>query len=378
MKKVIIATALSAVASAHLFAADSIEGAFAAGKTTGEISAFYNSTDNKTGDDSSIAIGSLNLLYSTDSYHGLKANVGMRTNMLINEKNDADYDNDADKVVVNVANLEYSRGIGTLIAGRQSIALEWIGDYHNAVVGVLSANGMTLTAGYTDSKAVTDPDAPLAKFSDIGEDGAYVVDAVYDLGHAKVNAYYMTADTVYNADGALVNGFSAVGGKIEGSAMGINVVAKYAQTKEDVVDTPDGDIMAFEAGYSTDAFGVKAGYIATDKSGGIGSLAALGDNINLFDTGNAVYGTDAKTYYVGANTSVAGFDLGALYGSTKYDSYTNTAGDTFTNGTEKELNLTVGKELAKNFKATVLYADISAESSADDSSYISAQLTYSF
>ena len=129
MKKVIIATALSVVASAHLFAADSIEGAFAAGKTTGEISAFYNSTDNKT-DDTSVTIGSLNLLYSTDAYHGLKANVGMRTNMLINEKNDADYDNDADKVVVNVANLEYSRGIGTLIAGRQAIGLEWIGDYH--------------------------------------------------------------------------------------------------------------------------------------------------------------------------------------------------------------------------------------------------------
>ena len=374
MKKVIIATALSVVASAHLFAADSIEGAFAAGKTTGEISAFYNSTDNKT-DDTSVTIGSLNLLYSTDSFHGLKANVGMRTNMLINEKNDADYDNDADKVVVNVANLEYSRGIGTLIAGRQAIGLEWIGDYHNAVVGVLSTNGLTLVAGYTDSKAITDPDAPLAKFSDIGEDGAYVVDAVYDIaGHAKVNAYYMTADTVYNSDGDLLKGFSAVGGKIEGSAMGINVVAKYAQTKEDAVDTPDGDIMAFEAGYSTDAFGVKAGYIATDKTGGIGSLAALGDNINPLDTGNAVYGTDAKTYYVGANASVAGFDLGALYGSTKYDSYEGVT----TAGTEKELNLTIGKELAKNFNASILYADISAEDSASDSSYISAQLTYSF
>lgn len=295
--------------------------------------------------------------------------------MLINEKNDADYDNEADKVVVNVANLEYSRGIGTLIAGRQAIGLEWIGDYHNAVVGVLSTNGLTLTAGYTDSKAVTDPDAPLAKFSDIGEDGAYVVDAVYDIaGHAKVNAYYMTADTVYNSDGDLLKGFSAVGGKIEGSAMGINLVAKYAQTKEDAVGTPDGDIMAFEAGYSTDAFGVKAGYIATDKTGGIGSLAALGDNINPLDTGNAVYGTDAKTYYVGANASVAGFDLGALYGSTKYDSYEGVT----TAGTEKELNLTIGKELAKNFNASILYADISAEDSASDSSYISAQLTYSF
>ncbi len=366
MKKVIIATALSVVASAHLFAADSIEGAFAAGKTTGEISVFTNSTTNSGSTaDTGFTIGSLNLLYSTDSFHGLKANVGMRTTMLIDEKDDGNYD-DSEKAVLNVANLEYSRGIGTLIAGRQEIGLEWIGDYHNAVVGVLSTNGLTLIAGYTESKAVTNSDEPLTKFSKFnGEDGAYVVDATYDIaGHAKVNAYYMDAPDL----------FSAVGGKIEGSAMGINVVAKYAQTKEDAVDTPDGDIMAFEAGYSTDAFGVKAGYIATDKTGGIGSLAALGDNINPLDTGNAVYGTDAKTYYVGANASVAGFDLGALYGSTKYDSYEGVT----TAGTEKELNLTIGKELAKNFNASILYADISAEDSASDSSYISAQLTYSF
>lgn len=360
MKK-LATIALSLVAASTILTADSIEGAFAKGKTTGEISIFSNSTNNSGNiADTAFTVGSLNLLYSTDSFYGLKANVGMRTNMLIDEKDDGFYD-DSTNAVVNVANLEYSRGIGTLILGRQAIDLEWIGDYHNAVVGVLSSNGLTLVAGYTESKAVTKADASLEKYSKFnGDDGAYVVDATYDIaGHAKVNGYYMDAPNL----------FSAVGGKIEGSAMGINLVAKYAQTKEDTVGNSDGDIMAFEAGYSTDDYGLKAGYIATDKTGGIGSLTALGDNINPLDTGNAVYKTDAKTYYVGANASVAGFALGTLYGSTEYDT---------ANKNEKELNLTIGKELTKNFNASILYADIDAEDNASDNNYISATISYSF
>ena len=371
MKKVIIATALSVVASAHLFASDSVEGAFAAGKTTGDISLYTISTNNSGSADTAYTTGSVGIKYSTDSYLGLKANIGMRTTGVIDEKAKSDYD--ANKALVNIANLEYTRGIGTLIVGRQAVDLEWVSDYHNAVVGVLDLKPLTLVAAYTDAKAVSKPDLPLGKFDSInGSNGAYTLDATYDAGHAKINAYYLDAPDL----------FSAVGGKISGSLSGVDATLKYATTKEDVASTADGKIYAAELGYDLAGVKLAGGYVKTDKTGGAGSIAAIGDNICPLDLGssiyNLVYSKDAKTTYGKVSTDVAGFTLGAVYASIKHDDVTTVSNTHFAKGTDKELDLTIQKELAKNLKAKVLYTNISAEVSANDKNYISALVTYSF
>jgi hypothetical protein len=374
MKKVIIATALSVVASAHLFAADSVEGAFAAGKTTGDISLYTLSTNNSGSTaDTGYTTGSVAIKYSTDSYLGLKANMGVRATGLFNEKTSGDY-NDANKEIVNIANLEYTRGVGTLIVGRQPVDLEWISDYHNAAVAILDLKPLTLVAGYTESKAVAKPDLVLGKFAKFnGNKGAYTLDATYDIAaNAKVNAYYMDAPDL----------FSAVGGKIGGSIAGVDAFVKYATTKEDVAGTADGKIYNAQLGYTLAGVNLAAGYVKTDKTGGAGSLPAIGDNICPLDLGSSIYSLvytyNAKTTYGKISTDVAGFTLGAVYASIKHDDYTSPNETIYVKGTDKELDLTVQKDIAKNLSAKVLYTNISAEVAANDQSYISALLTYKF
>jgi hypothetical protein len=198
------------------------------------------------------------------------------------------------------------------------------------------------------------------------EKGANVLDVTYEIDKTtKVGAYYMDAPDV----------FSAVGAKVEGEVSGLGVVAKYAQTSEDATGTKDGSIMALDLKYKVGEIALNGGYIVAGKDNGTGSIAALGDNINPLDSDQSavVYTTDAKTLYVGASTTVAGFELGGIYGTTSYDK----AG---ASEDESELNLTASWEckFVKNLKVSVLYANISAEAAAGDSSYYSAQLAYSF
>ncbi len=310
--------------------ASSIEDAFAKGKVTGELSVYTTSVNNSgSTPDTGYSLGALSLGYETASVDGFKASVGFMGATELSDKNGG-YTDGAPKSIMNIANVSYASDKYTVIAGKQAIDLEWIEDYHEAVVGVVTAiPNATIILGHTERKTGSANDAPLTEFSKSGmKGGANVLDVTYSVNETtKVNGYYMDASEV----------FSAIGGKVSTEVAGLGITGKYAQSNEDVAAN-DGKIMALDLTYKVGEIGLNGGYIKTDKIGAIGSLAALGDKISPADTGLAAYGTDAKTMYVGASTSVAGFDLGALYAATNapFDS--------------KELNLSVGKELAKNFK----------------------------
>ena len=370
MRKFTKLATISLFAASSIFAADTLEDAFKGGTTTGELSVYGVSTDNNTAKDSGYTVGSMYLNYSTAELNGFKATLGARANHLFNEKEKEDYWGGAEHVnaVVTEANISYANDMVTIIAGRQPIDLEWIGDYHDAVVGVLTYNKLTAIAGVTQGVMVADPDGALTKMGDIlDKDNKKTKAAVLDLSYAindnlSVGAYYMDAQDL----------FSAVGGSVTGSIDALTATAKYAQTSEDAANTKDGDIYALDLSYAIGEIAtIGGGYITTDKKGGTGTIAALGDNISPFEDGNQVYGTDAKTWYINASTEVAGFGLGALYGETKY-----------LNGTdkekEKELNLFVDKEVYKNLTASVIYADVKTHDKDDKYNYASLQLTYSF
>ncbi len=355
------------LASSLLADSNTLEDAFKNGTTSGEISAYTVSSDNGgTTQDSGYSLGHINLGYETDSLNGFKVAVGFMANHKFSEKENGDYsDGTEPKAVANIANISYANEVLSLTVGRQEIDLEWISDYHEAAVGVITAiPNTTLILGYTDRVSASANDEALYDFTDIGVngDGAYVLDATYTINdNIALGAYYMDAEDT----------FTAVGGKVDFNMNGFGAVAKYTTTDEDVSTTDDGDIMALDLSYSNDTFGVNGGYITTDKTGGIGSLDALGENINPLDSGNQVYGTDADTYYISANYSVSGFDFGAIYGSTDYKNGAVEA-------TEKEFNFTIDKEIYANLSLSLLFADIDAEISDDDSTYYSAQLVYSF
>lgn len=363
MKKLTMSLAVASILGSTVYAS-SIEDAFAKGKVSGELSVYTTSVNNSgSTPDTGYSLGAISLGYETASVDGFKASVGFMGSTKLNEKNSGNYGDSAPRSIMNIANVSYSSDKYTVVAGKQAIDLEWIEDYHEAVVGVVTAiPNTTIIVGHTERKTASANDGALIPFAQFnGTKGANVVDATYSINETtKVNGYYMDAPQL----------FSAIGGKVSTEVAGLGITGKYAQSSEDTVSTlyesnADGKIMALDLTYKVGEIGLNGGYIKTGKDNAIGSLSALGDKISPADTGSAAYGIDAKTMYVGASTSVAGFDLGALYAAT------NASIDS------KELNLSVGKELAKNFKAKALYANINADDSSDKSYYF-AQLVYSF
>ena len=356
MKKLTMSLAVASILGSTVYAS-SIEDAFAKGKVTGELSVYTTSVNNKQTADTGYSLGAISLGYETASVDGFKASVGFMGSTKLNEKNSGNYGDSAPRSIINIANVSYASDKYTVVAGKQAIDLEWIEDYHEAVVGVITAiPNTTIIVGHTERKTASANDASLAEFYKIGTKGASVIDATYSINETtKVNGYYMDAPEV----------FSAIGGKVSTEVSGLGITGKYAQTNEDAVVT-DEKIMALDLTYKIGDIGLNGGYIKTGKDRAITSLKLLGDKISPADDGSAAYGIDAKTMYVGASTSISGFDLGALYAATNaaYDS--------------KELNLSVGKELAKNFKAKALYANINSDDAASDKSYYFAQLVYSF
>jgi hypothetical protein len=150
--------------------------------------------------------------------------------------------------------------------------------------------------------------------------------------------------------------------------------AHYATTNQDstsVVTVDDGDIAHVEGRLNLAGIAFAAGYIKTDNKG-TGSLSAYGDNISPFEDGNNTYGSDAKTYYGSIGYEIAGLELAALYGQTKYD-------NSGIKDKENELNLSVGYSFTEELSASLMYVDYDDKSTANgDYDKVFANVTYSF
>ena len=144
-------------------------------------------------------------------------------------------------------------------------------------------------------------------------------------------------------------------------------VAHYAASSEDVGS--DGSIGHIEVNTSLSGVSAALGYIKTDKTAGVGSIAAVGDNITPFDNGGDNYAIDAKTTYGSLGYSIGAVDLGALYGETDFAA----------NSESNELNLSVGYSFTDSLSLGLLYVDYDLEgSSLSDYKEYSATLAYSF
>jgi len=109
------------------------------------------------------------------------------------------------------------------------------------------------------------------------------------------------------------------------------------------------------------------GYISTDKNGGIGSMANVGDNINPLEDGNHVYDPDAKTVYGSATYEISDLELSAMYGSTGYG-----------NLNENELDVSLEYDGLKGFTFETVYVNTNSNDITTDSNAIKAKITYSF
>ena len=369
MKKIYISTIAAAMLTTGAMAqSNNIKDAFANGKVSGDITLYGESTNASGGnDDSGFTMGSIGIGYETDSLNGFKGAVAFRTNHKFSEQEKGDYSDGTDpEAALSTANISYANDYATIIAGRQEIDLEWMSDFHEAVVGAITViPDTTLVIGHSTRFMAVDNDGALEKMADIGDDGASVIDVKYEgLENTVINPYFMHADDL----------FSAYGLKATTSIAGIDLTAHYAETNEDTKNDDgsnkdDGSIAHLEIGTTVADISLAAGYITTDRDGAIGSLDTLGDNIDPFEDGGDVYGEDADTYYVTAGTEISSIELNAFYGST-------TSGED--NDKNSEIFMTIGSEVAENLSLELLVSSVNAEDSDDDTEKVALTASYSF
>ncbi|AXH10421.1 hypothetical protein CP960_04790 [Malaciobacter halophilus] len=381
MKKQISLIASAAILSATAVYADSnsIDEAFKNGKVSGDVSFHYQTWDRNGGEeDSSFSTPSVGLKYETDSFKGFSAAVGFRGNTQTSEKNHNDYENEmAEDGSVTEAYIHYENDTFAVRAGRQEIDLEWLGDYNDGIVGILKAIPYTtLTAGYTNRQAAIalDEHGSFERFENKKENNteAYVIDAkIEPLKGLVFNPYFYTADEIADYYGL----------KADYDTDLFGLTAHYAASNEDnpkgADKMEDGSIYNLEGRLNIDSFAFTAGYIKTDSDGAIGSMDSLGDNIDpTEELGDAVYGTDAKTYYLGVGYTYNALELSALYTHADHDVDSKSVDD-------KEIALTASYAFTEQLGAELIYSDANIDKNSDlnngeDYNKFVANITYSF
>lgn len=361
----LLASSLSADVSTDL------KEAFANGKISGDI-VLYGEQQNNSGSnpDAGFTMGSVGLGYETADFNGFKAALGFRGNHEFSEVEDNDYDNaDQPSAILHTANISYANKYVTLTLGRQEMDLEWMGDFHEAYVGVITAiPDTTITIAHSDRVAVADADGALEKFHEFSSDnGINVFDVKYEgIEGLALNAYYYNAQDVVDWYGAKVDyDKDMFGGTLH-----------YTTSNEDVANAEDGSILAAEVRGNFSSVALTLGYITTDKDGGIGgmnqnnydgSMATAGDNINPFEDGNQVYQADADTYYFSVGYEIKSLTLSALYGSTDYGS-----------DSEDELNIAAEYGITDELSVGAVFVNVNAENSDDDYNRFSFTASYAF
>lgn len=367
MRKISLVTSAVLLSSTMVMAdSNSIKEAFANGKTSGDITVYTESQDNKGGTKNGFTAGSVGLNYETDSFKGFTASLGARGQHEFAEREEADYEGAfANNSIINVAAVKYATDAYFISVGRQAIDLEWLGDFNEAVVaGITAVPNTTIVVGYTDRQAEIGFDV-VEDFTEITKKGAYVVDVKNtSVENLELNPYFYSAPDEADFYGLKVSYDTDMYG----------ATAHYAASNQEstsIITTDDGDILNLEGRLNVVGIALAAGYIKTDTNG-IGSMAAYGDNMSPFEDGNNTYGSDAKTYYGSIGYEIVGVELTALYGQTKYD-------NVGTQDKENELNLIAGYSFTEELSAAITYVDYNDKSAGNaDYDKVLANISYAF
>lgn len=352
------------LSSSLSFGADSIGTAFKDGKASGSLALYGEHHDYKDGDaNTGFGNGNATVGFETGSFYGFNAKAEFKGNLDLGEVDKGNRDDSfQNNSLMTEAYIKYTMDGLAVSAGRQAIDLEWMGDYHEAVVTAITAiPDTTVVLGYSQRKAESgiDYSEDFSEFND--DEGAYVLDVKYaGLKTLEFNPYAYSVPNLANWYGLKTTFTTDMFGAI----------AHYAASNEDVVDVKDGSIGHVELNTTIADFTAAVGYIKTDKANGAGSMDRVGDNISPFDAGLNTYSDDAKTAYGSVGYTIADVELGALYGQTKFDS----------DYKEKELNLTVDYSITESIATSLLYGDVNAdETNGDvDDKYFLASVEYTF
>lgn len=366
MKRLSLITCGLVLSSSFVFANEvkTFDDAFKSGKASGSLGLYgkhidYSGTQpsydpTKQVGKAGYLNGNATIGYETASLYGFSAKAEFKGNLDLGEINNDDrksgiapFENNA---LMTEGYLKYANDAFFVSAGRQAIDLEWLSDYHEAVVaGITAVPDTTIVLGWTKRKAESTAELSEDFWKINGNKGAYVADIKYTgFTGIELNPYYYSAPDVADWYG-LKTTFSTeyVGG-----------IAHYVQGNTDKkVGTDDESIAHLELNTEIDGFTASVGYIKTDKDAGATIMTVAGDNISPFEDGNHNYDIDAKTVYGSLGYTISDVTFGALYGQTKY-------------GTdrikENELNLSASYAFSESLATSLLYVNVDTETSAND------------
>lgn len=381
-KSLVLALVLCGVANAN-----TLEEAFKNGKTSGDISAYYEARRVNSGqksvyyNDTSWAVGSVGLNYQTDDFRNFKFGVGFRGAVPFYEK-DKNYDTghgkgdsterfyEHNRAVVSNLYLQYNAYDTLIKVGRQNMSFDWVSKINDGVSIINNSfANLTLDAFYTKSRGKAQVNE-MIKIKKINENrGLFGAGAGYkfDSGFG-IRAYAMYADELFFGSGAKISY-----DKILSDNLSFGGFLHYAKSSEKKLD----DGLAFEALSYVKFSDIKLslGYAQSGKKNGWGSFNIAGDKIVQFEEGDVMYERDAKTYYAMVSTKIQNLDISAIYGATSY----KIKGGDNTKYTQDEvslwLNYPILKDLSvfatfdKTFKAQPYYPSLTQ---------LSLGLSYSF
>lgn len=370
MKK--ISFVVSTVLLASSVYASSIDEAFKNGTVESSIALFANKVDYKKGDekDTSYGNGHLRIAYTTDSFEGFNLGIEAKGNIKLGEKNKGDREADfANNALFTQAYLQYGlEDVFSVKAGRFEADNEWLKDYQQGVIAEISAISDTVVAlGYSNKMAASDH-SESSYFEKVGKKGVYFLEAENkSIESLAIKPYFYSIKNMTNFYGlklALDTDFLAASAHYAKS----NTDSKYLD-KETGEQIKNGKLLHLEASAKVEDFTASLGYVKTDKEGGVAAMDSYGESTSPFEDGNKIFEADAKTTYAKAEYSIAGFDLAAVYGVTKY-----------AKEKEKELNLGASYGFTDNLSAELMFVNVKNKNDQADSNYNKylAKVEYSF
>ncbi|AQW85729.1 hypothetical protein CPIN18020_0498 [Campylobacter pinnipediorum subsp. caledonicus] len=335
--------ALSSFAAAD---SSSLEEAFKNGKTSGDVSVYYESRHVNKGKptqyfaNTAWAVGSIGVNYETDYYKNFKFVAGFRAALPVYEKdkNTKTFHGIGDSTErvsenyrYNLSNLylEYNANDTVVKVGRQNIYSDWVTQINDGVTIVNnSIKNLTLDALWTRArgKVKINEMTQVEKFNDTR--GLFGAGATYSfengLAFRAYENYMDNALSVFGGkimyDGKL-NENVGFGGKLHYAK--IDEKGRYLDQDKRVGIYKDGDGDVFEGvayvSYNDTKFTL--GYVAADKQSGWGTLKGqnyVGDAIVQFEEGDVMYTNDAKTIYAMLSTNIQKLSVSGIIGTTNY------------------------------------------------------------
>jgi hypothetical protein len=343
-------TLISCSLLSNLFANEAlnINDMFYKAKFSAELSFEIEKTNYQHEKDTTEAFASIELGYETATLNGLKASINILSNQDI-------YDTETGSVL-NIANLNYQNNIVNFIIGKQSIEeIYTIDDDFEAIHLALNINPkLKFTLAYLNRII----DKSNYRFIDYnGDHGEYMGLINYKLNNnLNFNIFYSNQPKVANQ----------TGGEIVLTLADFTTNIIYNTTNEDDINIPNGASFIIDFNYKLKDIALQAGYIGTDKNGGVGSFD-LADGFNPLESGDKVSENDANTYYIGVSKKIFDTDFTFMYGNTDYDKFK-----------EFEFSLVAEKELSKYSTVEFSLVEVIAEDTNDDYRVCNLEFQYKF